>query len=66
MTPLSRPLPPNRRKAADLGGEEIILVELLTQGGARGSCPSLALWASFRRPGAQRTQRHPAAALLEK
>lgn len=42
-TPHSRPLPPNRRKASNSGGEEIILVEMLTQGGARSSCSSLAL-----------------------
>ena len=35
--------PPESPKAGDSGGEEIILVEILTQGGARGSCPSLAL-----------------------
>jgi hypothetical protein len=38
--PLSLPLPPNSRKAGHSEGEETISAETLTQGGARGSCPS--------------------------
>jgi hypothetical protein len=41
--PLSRPLPPNPPPMGASGGEEMKWVETLTQGGARRSCPSLAL-----------------------
>ena len=40
--PLTQPLPPNRLQSGRFGGEEK-LVGTLTQGGAKGSCPSLAL-----------------------
>ena len=73
--PHSHPLLPNRRKAGNSGGEEIILVEMLTQGGARrdgGPVASASAprwpWAKILSPlqGTQGKQRHPAAALLEK
>ena len=59
--------PPESPKDGRFGGRGEELVETLTQGGAKGSCPSLDL-GYFLVPfqGVPRKQRPPAAALLEK
>ncbi len=51
--PHSRRLPPNSREAGHSGGEERIWVEMLTQGGIRGSCPSCGPGLTYDAPSGQ-------------